>query len=339
MLFIKTKHLPKSAKMDLQKRALYNSLRMNWLLDPTLQVASWQVENYREMSLPLILGYLEKYQLNFTKESFSVFAEEFDSPEELADELLSELNLTPEDEDRAYLLIFELWRRIETDKPCLSVFCDELDHQIFLYDRRQTQNTEDIEDAISNLQVILNQNTDGGGDPIEILKSVNKGCANDIETFLYDFTNEQIENLNYSYATELIDSFIEFVSDTKWFDLLQVRILQNMDREGADTLMQQLFEEAQSDEDLQFNLELLYEIIQKDDPETFLQLLDNTAGLLEVEEDFLDFLVICIDYCSRNDREKEEKILRTIGESRNHDLSAPLKKNDPDLLILLNTVR
>ena len=35
--------------MDAERRALYNSLRMHWLLDPNMAVEPWQVEDYRSM--------------------------------------------------------------------------------------------------------------------------------------------------------------------------------------------------------------------------------------------------------------------------------------------------
>ncbi len=35
--------------MQIQRRVLYNSLRQNWLLDPELDVADWQVEDYRTL--------------------------------------------------------------------------------------------------------------------------------------------------------------------------------------------------------------------------------------------------------------------------------------------------
>jgi len=318
--------------MDIQKRALYNSLRMNWLIDPTIEVEAWQVENYREMSLPLILSHLQTFDIEFTKENFSAFAEDFDTPEELTDFILQDEEPDPQTEDRIYLLLFELWRRIETDKPCLSVFCDELDHQIFLYDHGKTQNAENIEDALSNLEVILDENTDEGADALQVIQSINAGCANDIETFLYDFITSQIENENFFYALELYDNFIEYVTDFKWFDLLKVRILNHTDPEGAEILIQQLTEEAKEEDDLQFNLEILAEMSQEGLPKTFVSLVQSCTKLLKTEEDFQDLLTLCIDYYCYQDEENKEDKLQNLFQSRpRENLFISFNPKDPDL--------
>lgn len=325
--------------MDIQKRPLYNSLRMNWLIDPTLEVEAWQVENYREMSLPLLFSRLKQYGLEFDKESFCLLADEYETPEDLTDELLGNQVLEVEDEDRIYLLLFELWRRLETDKPCLSVFCDELDHQIFLYDQGKTDNVEGLQDALSNLQVILDESCDEGGDPLEVMESVNTGCANDIETFLYDFISEQIDNGNYSYAIELIDGFINYIEDDKWYEFLRVRILGHTDPEGASILIQQLAEEACNDDDLSFNLEVLSEMVQEGDEESFVSLVKRSMPLIENEDDFQDLLNICTNYYCCQDLEEKEKALHQLLENRAQ--KAPTEKffqDDPDLKRLFDII-
>lgn len=317
--------------MDIHKRALYNSLRMNWMLDPSIEVDAWQVENYREMSLPLIFSRLLQHGYDFNKDSFCEVAEGYDTPEEFTESLIDQ-DVDPETEDSIYLLVFELWRRLETDKPCLSVFCDELDHQIFLYDHNKAQDAEDIQDVLSNLEVILDENADQGGDPIEVLHSVNRGCANDIETFLYDFISEQIDNGNFSYASELLESFIDFVEDDKWFEFLRVRIYTHTDSESAKILIQQLTDEAIVENDLQFNLELLSEMVQEGEPDIFALLVKKTSDLLNSEEDFQDLITVCLDYYSCQDQEKEEKQLLSILEQRaQNPITAPFSKEDVDL--------
>ncbi|MEM1283034.1 MAG: hypothetical protein AAGG81_05720 [Chlamydiota bacterium] len=325
--------------MDIDRRALYNSLRMNWLIDPSLEVDDWQVENYRDMSMPLLCSRLREFGLDFDKDSFCSIAEGYDTPEELTESLIDQEQVTPEIEDRIYLLVFELWRRLETGKPCLSVFCDELDHQIFLYDRQQAQEVEEIQDVLSNLQVILDENTDQGADPIEVLHSINKGCANDIETFLYDFITEQVDNHNFSYASELLDGFIDYVDDDKWFELLRVRALTDSDPESAAILVQQLAEEATLENDLQFNLELLSEMVQDGDVDSFRELVIQTSQLLEREEDFQDLLTVCLDYYSCQDQEEEEhQILMIIDNRSKNTISNPFSKEDQDLESLLSVV-
>lgn len=326
--------------MDIQKRPLYNSLRMNWLIDPTLEVEAWQVENYREMSLPLLFSRLKQFGLEFDKESFCLLAEEYETPESLTESLLENQDLDAKEEDRIYLIIFELWRRLETDKPCLSVFCDELDHQIFLYDQGKTDNAENLQDVLANLQVILDESSDAGGDPLEIMESVNTGCANDIDTFLYDFISEQIDNGNYSYALELIDGFVDYIEDDKWYEFLRVRILSHTDPEGASILIQQLAEEACNDDDLLFNLEILSEMVQEGDEDNFVSLVKRSTPLIETEDDFQDLLTICMNYYCCQDLENKEKALQKLLEQRSdRKPSAKFDQQDPDLKRLLDILR
>jgi len=35
--------------MEIQRRALFNLVRMNWLAEPIVNVAEWQVEDYRPL--------------------------------------------------------------------------------------------------------------------------------------------------------------------------------------------------------------------------------------------------------------------------------------------------
>lgn len=325
--------------MNLKKRALYNALRMNWLIDPSIDSKSWQVENYREMSDSLLFSKLRQHDLDFDKSQFCSIAEDYDTPEELVDRLLEDQPITPEDEDLIYLLIFELWRRLETDKPCLSVFCDELDHQIFLHDHNQTQNVEEIQDTLSNLQVILDENVDQGADPIAVLHFVNEGCANDIETFLYDFITDQIDNDNFSYASELLDSFIDYVDDDKWFEFLRIRILTHTDPQVAKELIEQIADEALEEEDLQYNLELLSEMIQEGEPDTFTSLVTHSSELINSEEDFQDLLAICLDYYSCQDLESQEKAIYTLLINRSEkNLLESCDQNDEDLKNLLKII-
>ncbi len=46
------------------------------------------------------------------------------------------------------------------ERLCLSVFCDELDHQINLYDSGEIERPEAIPDVLANLQEVLDENTD-----------------------------------------------------------------------------------------------------------------------------------------------------------------------------------
>lgn len=301
-------------ELGLKRRGLYNSLRMNWLRDPSLDVEAWQVEDYRALSEEELFGRLEQLDIHLDRSSFLVYAEESDGPEELAD------TLTEEDEDQdarlgdqVYLLIFELWRRLAHDQPCLSIFCDELDHQIDLYDRDEVTDMEALQDTLSAFEAVLDENADQGVDPDEIFATIASECAHDIESFLYDYAAEQLDEDNAQYASELVDAFYEYVPDTRWFDFLKVRLAVLNDEEEAGEILAELIAEA---DDLDFCLELLAFLVEEGQNEQFSQLLAATIPLLESEEDLQDLLGLCRDYHQRRDQEQQEQEVVALLESR-----------------------
>lgn len=328
--------------MDIERRVLYNSLRMNWIQDPSITVEPWQVEDYRALPLDAIFERLRLQDLYFDKNTFAAAAEQFDNPEELTDDLLANYDVDVTTHDQVYLLFFELWRRLLPEKSCLSIFCDELDHRIFLYDQDQIGNQEPLQDAIAILEVILDENSDEGHDPVSVFQSVCAGCANDIESFLYDFMSDQIEQHNTSYAAELLDGFMDYVSDVKWFEFLRARQLSFTDPEGAFTLVKQILIDTASEPDLDFNLEVLSFMVEVGSKEDFNHLVRSTIPLLTLEEEFQDLLTICEDFYHRLDRETAEKAIISLLKTREKiPLSQPLGKKDSgvaELVSILNLV-
>ncbi len=326
--------------MQIERRALYTSLRMNWLLDPDIDVETWQVEDYREVSLPKLFERLNDLNIRLDNPSFTAYAENFDSPEELCDALTGEEeeeeDADGQAQDRVYLVLFEIWRRLLPEKPCLSIFCDELDHQINLYDLEAVQSAEPLQDALANLLTILEENVEAGGEPIAVFDSISSGCANDLETFLCDFMAEQIDNENYSYAAELIEDFGEYISDLKWLDFFRARILDHTDSMAAHQLVRQVIEETISDKDLEFNFQILAFLVQGGDKDVFVKLVEHSLPLLLTEEDLLDMLTICIEFFHRLDAEKEEAALQKLYDQRAYRLSEnPLDPQDPHLAELV----
>lgn len=302
--------------MEIQRRALYNSLRMNWVLDPSLQVEAWQVEDYRALSLDTLFERLADKGLYLDKSSFRAFADAVDTPEDLTEALWAEFASDTKSHDQVYLLIFELWRRLLPEKPCLSVFCDELDYQVHLYDSGHDKNLEAIQDALANLQVILDENVDQGADPEEALEGIEAGCANDIEMFLHDFIAEQIDGENFSYASELVDGFSNYLGGIKWFEFLRIRTLAETDPAEADQAIKEFLSDSHYEPDLDLNLEVLSFLIRNGDKETFERLAVQTTDLLQIEDDFQTLLSICADFYHRLDQDQKESGLQTILDRR-----------------------
>jgi SHS2 domain-containing protein len=325
-------------EIEMERRALYNALRINWLADPSLEVEPWQVENYREMSLPLLFSRLRQHGLNLDKDSFIRISENFDAPEEMHEHLVEEEGLSAVEEDQIYLLLFELWRRLQKDKPCLSVFCDELDHQIYLYDQGHLYSIENIQDIIANLQVILEENSDEGVDAEEVFRLINQNCANDIEAFLFDFIVEQIEGNNFSYAQDLIESFYDYVGDKKWFKLLNARILSHTDSESAKVAVQNTVDIAMDSNDLEYNLEVLAELAHESERDIFVDLVNKSLPLLKTEEDFQDLITITADYFNLLDQDDLYQLMQNLLKKRsNISLSRPFHNKDVDLQAYLKS--
>ncbi len=326
--------------MQIERRSLYNSLRMNWLLDPSMGVEAWQVDDYRTLPIQTLFSRLLEKEITFDKSGFIAFAELLDTPEEMTDALLSDSEFDNKVQDEVYLLVFELWRRLVPEKPCLTVFCDELDYQIHSYDFGKLTNLEPLQDALANLQVVLDENADKGVDKAAIFESVSANCANDIESFLYDFIAEQIDNGNYSYASELLEGFGDYVQDVKWFNFLKARLLVFTDQESANKSIRDIVKKAASDSDLEFNLEVLAFLTQAGEKDVFLSLLKKSCPLLELEEDFQDLLAICSEYYHRLDADHEEQAIQKMLNQRLQKMSSqPISSSDPDLVNLLKIAK
>ncbi len=321
---------------QIEQRALYNSLRMNWLNDPALAVEPWQVEDYRQLALLDIFERLKRLSIYLDKVSFVAYADVCDSPEELTNYLIGDRQLKADVEDQTYLLVFELWRRLMSEKPSLSLFCDELDYQIYLYDNDQLTVMEPLQDALTNLLTVLDENVDEGVKPTEALVLISSCCANDIEAFLYDFIAEQIEEENDSYAQELLDNFSSYFEGNKWFIFLRIRLLGHLSTKTAHKLLSQVLEDYSEEQDLEFNLELLALMIEIRNLQFFYKLVKLTLPLLKVEEDFQDLLHICVDYYHDLNQEAQKQLIQEILQRRSHrSLTESFDQNDPELPLLL----
>lgn len=318
--------------MDANCRTLYNSLRMNWLLDASVEAEPWQVEDYRALTTEQLFDRLKLQELDLNKNSFLSLAEQFDTPEEMTLEVLSTRDIDDITQDQIYLIFFELWRRLLPEKTCLSIFCDELDYQIYLHDHGKTENPEALQDAIANLEIILEENQDEGADPVEAFETISQNCANDLETFLYDYIAEQIDLENESYASDLLDDFSDYVTDPKWFEFLRARVTASSDPEMAHEMIHELLKIAEKDKEIEFNFELISLMIEQGGHEDFVRLVKLTASLLKCEEDFQDLLTASIDFYHRLDQEKIENQIQSILTKRNQNrFDLPINKNDPDL--------
>jgi len=317
---------------SIQRRALYNLLRMNWLNDPNLPVEKWQVEDYRALPLPVLLDRLTAFDIHFDRISYVAYADTCDSPEELTERLLADRPPEAAYGDQAYLLLFELWRRLVSEKPSISVLCDELDHQIFLYSREEERNLLVLQDTLAQFIQLLDENVDQGIQPEEAFELITHYFANELEVFLYDFTADQMDEGNESYAHELLEDFHPYLGGNKWFKLLCVRGWETIQGKRPEKIIGEILEECLNGHDLNYHLELLSVAAEKEDRATFLLVMRDVLPLIVCEEDLQDLFALAIDYFHRQDRDQEEIILKRILEKRgSRPLDRPVEATDPDL--------
>lgn len=325
---------------EIEKKALYNSLRINWLQDRTMKVEPWQVEDYRKWDLFRLFERLKSHSIRLDDASFAGYAADCSSPEELTELLLGDSEVSPSDEDEIYLIVFELWRRLMHERPSLSIFCDELDYQIYLYDEDLLAELDPLQRALEQLLLILDENVDQGIDPGEAFKLIAAYCANDIETFLYDFIADQLDQENLFYVQDLLEGLEPYTKGDKWFLLLRARLLSSSSIGAAHKLLGRLIEEYLEDRDLEFNLELLSFTVGTGPHGFFQDIVKDSIPLLEREEDFQDLLGICTDYYHRLDMDQIESAIQKITAHRSkNSLEKPLDSKDPDITTLAEIVQ
>ena len=321
----------------MERRALYHSLRINWQLDPMSGVEPWQVEDYRAVPADELFDRLAKIGVPVEYAQFMALADSEDSPEDLAETLLPDDVQDQEIADQIYLIVFELWRRLLSERQTLSIFCDEWDHQIDLYEAGDLESMEGLGDVLNQFSSILEEAKDQGDDPKALYQSVLDGCAHDVEAFLYDFSLAQIQEQNVSYAEEIVENFSSYVKDKHWFKLLNLQILAKTDPKEVTRLIPPLVKECQTLKNLEFNLEFLaFLATQPEEDKSFTQLLKMIIPELGIEEDFWDILSSIEDYFHYMDAEDKEEWIKSLRSRRfKNDPDLRFSAQDPDLQELL----
>ncbi len=301
----------------MEKRAQLNLLRMNWERDDAVEAEEWQVENYRAWSTEELFK-----ALPFSESEFYEQAEQANDPEEMAADLGEHL----------YLIIFELWRRLLPEEKTLSIFCDELDHQISAYNRNPDEATEGLTDQLAYLVELLDEALDEGLEPEKALATITPFLASDLRSFLYDFIADEIDIENRAYATELLEDFFPFFCDDPWFYFLQLRLLYVGDPDHADEQMHPFIEELKESDDQDLKLEVLAFLSASAAREFFIELASQTIQTLKTEEELQEVLEHCIHYYRCLDFDNQQAVLEALLSTRKGvSPDTPLNKQDPIL--------
>ncbi len=320
--------------MEISPKALYNSLRMSFLQNPTFSVEPWKVEDYRALSLEELFSRLQSYEIALDRHSFVAYADEYDSPEELFDHLADD----KENQDKLYLVVFELWRRLANDKQSISIICDELDHQIFLYDQGELASDETLEDALLSFHAALEENVDQGLSRDEVYEAVSEYLANDVQSFLIDYFSDLIAHHEYAYAEELLEQFYPFMPEKKWFDLIHARIIGVNDIRKGHELLAKIFRHESQSPDLEFNFDILSYLVSLPDFELFRHVAIRSLALVQEEEEFQELLHISSDIMHSLDLHDQAEALEQLREKRQSHTTC-FSKSDPDLALFDKMLR
>jgi hypothetical protein len=312
--------------METEKKALYNSLRMNWIHNPGLKVHPWQVEDLRLVEVKDLLERLTLLGASFDPVHFMALAENYETPEEFADSLFGEQEA--EEADEGFLIVFELWRRWLPEKQSLSLFCDELDHQIHLYDAGEIGNNESLHDTIGRLLQILNENADAGIKPADCMKNLAAHSAHDLESFLYDYLSQEIEEGNLSWARDFVEGFTPFVTDPSWFNLLDLKVKVEEGQPNLEPEFKALLKKSLQ-APLDFYLEVMDLLTRYGDEALFAATLKKMLPLAENEADLYDISELAADFFHFLDDENKENRVLALLKKLNRDSGRKLSHPHP----------
>jgi hypothetical protein len=321
--------------MKIQTKALYNLLRFTSLNNPNIKVKPWQIENLRKISLNELFEKLHKLNIYLDQKSFKEYAKNADSPEELLEIIAFEIE-DIDHKDQIYLIIFEIFRRLCIEKQCITIFADDLDNEIFLYDNDELTTDENIQDMLSILKNLLDESTDKGLSSKEAMDAFLKNLAHDFENFLFDYIKDQIDSKNYLYAQELIDNFYIYLKKTIYFDFLKAMTFEEEDITKTNEILNKVIFRLIDNFDLDLAFRVLDYMVDAADRNLFLKLLKLISINITTEEEFSYLMKLSLDFFSRLDNEKNEnKILSILNKRNKISPKKEIQKNDKDFLEFL----
>ena len=319
--------------MTYEGRALYNLLQMNLKQNPDLEVESWQIEVYRNLSDDELFSRLEGHQIFLDKENFLLYVDECDSPEDLADCLYLEEDYAKH--EQVFLCVFELWRRLVPHKQSLSIFVDQFDHLVEEYEGGRLEGEDELQASLESFQMILDDNVDEGGDPRDGYHFFSSYSCHDLEVFIYEYVSHQIDVENDQYASELLEGFYPYADNKRWFELLRIRLVSAADVKEGNVMVQRLLEALKEEPELYLLFETLHFLIYVGENEQFASAYQQAMEQLETEEDLRELFMVTSEYLESVNKDKEsETIKELIDKQKGKDLQAPLTPDEYSLQIL-----
>jgi len=225
--------------MEFNGRGFYNTLKFS----ATKETSDWQTENLSKLEEDVLFERLKKLGLSLDRQTLVHFIQQTESPEELADVLTEEES--GKNYEMVYLVIFELWKRLASNKESLSIFCDRLDHYMYAYDEGNDC-SEDLTRALTDLQKIFESLNAQGLSYKDCYETISSYMAQDLESFVYDFISDLIASGENTKAFDLLFGLYDFLHDKLKFDMLKasLNILENPEETESvfDNVVEKLFE-------------------------------------------------------------------------------------------------
>ena len=203
---------------------------------------------------------------------------------------------------------------------------------MYRYDQQQPETIIDLQKALTHFIRILEENVDQGVAPQEALRLLSPYCANDLETFLFDFMSDQLDEEHEVMVQDLIDELEPYTETNKWFKLLRIRLFDEYHHKIRLKLVEEIIEEHLNEEDLDYNIELLALLCDKNSSLHFISVANHTFSLLKQEDDFQDLLSLLIEYFHLQGQKQNETVARKILEKRKSQrIDQPIKIDDLDI--------
>lgn len=306
--------------MQFKGRSLYNLLKISAQEELSPQgIEPWQVLDYRSLSEDALFQGLADLGIPLSKNSFLLYAENVDSPEDLAECLW----IQEEDfvgQEKCYLFLFELWRRFLASRQSLSIFCDELDHLIGEFDQGCEIEEEEGQKLLSSLEDILHSSVDQGIEPKEAFDAITEYVAHDLEGFLYDYAVELLEVGSDALVESLLQAFEDYVQEKKWFNFIRARLFAASGVDAWDSIIHRILEE---ESDFFFLMEIASFLASKQDSVLFFQSIHKLCGLVKTPQDLEEIVNQLVEFHSVTGQDalvKQMQDVRNVAKVEEHVL-------------------
>lgn len=294
--------------MPFAGRALYNLLQAKAESGDSQDIKEWQIRDYRALSIDQLFDGLLDLGVELDLDQFEAAAENVDAPEEIA----AAMAPPGEPYEKVYLYIFELWRRLMDDRETISIFCDELDKAISDYEDDPISNGEVIYGLFKELVTILEQNVTLGQKPKTLFKLISEFLSHDLESSIYNYIQDLIEQDRHMAASEITENFMPYVELEIWFELLNIKLMHGVSTEDATARVALFLEKVDATKDLDLYLELLHFLNKTGHKELFESVFVKAMKLVTRQDEYIECLDILFEYFHLNDRKREEKVVRGL---------------------------